>query len=79
MGSSDLFSTQQCMWKGLEKQGGIWQSAQGEGTCTHLNLSTFEIIHIKLFEKGNSSVIAFIIHISMLLFIYKLNYDDSIY
>jgi len=57
----------------------MWQSFQGEGANTHLNLSTSEIIHIKLFEKGNSSAIAFIIHTSMLIFIYKLNYDDRMY
>lgn len=43
------------------------------------NLSISEIVHMKLFRKGNSSVMAFIIHISMLLFIYKLNYADRIY
>lgn len=45
----------------------------------HSSLSISEIIHIELFKKGNSSVMAFIIHISMLLFMYKLNYVDRIY
>lgn len=45
----------------------------------HSSLSISEIIHMKLFKKGNSSVMTFIIHISMLLFMYKLNYVDGIY
>lgn len=45
----------------------------------HGNISISEITHMKLFKKGNSSVMAFIIHISMLLFMYKLNYAGRIY
>lgn len=57
----------------------LWLLPDEKVHVNHSSLSIPEIVHMKLVKKGNSSVMAFIIHISMLLFMYKLNYVDRIY